>query len=199
MGVLAVFVTVPGHADPGYAACLESGHLRHWPRFPVRVYLVPSSLNTPDRVGQLYAGFDQWVSATGGAVCYQRVPDQAGAQIVVSISSQLALPKDARALGQTVLTFNGTLMTHADLQLVERDDNPAQFQEICAHEFGHALGIDGHSDDPGDMMYPVLSHSLLQAGNPEIDCLYKSGSVTSRDVETLAAANPTLLFPAPKH
>lgn len=145
------------------------------------------------------AGFDQWVTATGGAVCYQLVPEQTGADVVVSISSQLALPKDARALGQTTLTFIGPVMTHAALELVERDDTPVQFQEICAHEFGHALGIDGHSDDPSDMMYPVLSHSLLQVGNPEIDCLYKSGSVTSRDIETLAAANPSLLFFTPKH
>lgn len=201
--VLVLLVVCPAlpaqTASLGYAGCLEKGHLRHWPHFPLRIYFAPGVLNSPDRLKQVEAGFDEWVEATSGVVCYCVVAEEAGADIVVSISSQLVLPKDARSLGQTVLNFDDAVMTRATLQLVPRDDDPAQFQEICAHEFGHALGIDGHSDDPHDMMYPVLSHPLLQAGNPEIDGLYKPGGVTPRDVSTLAAANRTLLFPAKKH
>ena len=186
------------HSAPSYAGCLEKDHLRHWTHFPLRVYFLPGLL-PPERLKQVFAGFDEWVSATGGTVCYQVVSVEDGADISVSVSSQLSLPKDARALGQTVLTFDGPVMTKAVLQLVEREDNPAQFQEICAHEFGHALGIDGHSDDPRDMMYPVLSHSLLQAGNPEIDCFCTPGSVTPRDIGTLAAAYPALHFVCKNH
>ncbi len=185
-------------ASPGYAACLGAGHLRHWPHFPLRVYFAPGLLSK-ERLSQVRAGFDEWGEATGGVVCYRVVPAEAGADVSVAISSQITLPKNARSLGQTVLTFDGAVMTHAVLQLVEREDDPAQFQEICAHEFGHALGIDGHSDDPRDMMYPVLSHPLLQCGNPEIDCLYAPGGVSSRDVATLAAAYPALVFLPNKH
>ena len=186
-------------ASPGYAGCLGKGHLRHWPHFPLRIYFAPGPWASPERRAQARAGFDEWVDATGGAVCYRTCTEEAGADICVSLSNQIALAKDARALGQTVLLFDDAVMTHAVLQLVERDDNPVQFQEICAHEFGHALGIDGHSDDPQDMMFPILSHPLLQCGNPEIDGLYSPNVVTPRDLATLAAAYPGLHFCAKKH
>ncbi len=49
------------------------------------------------------------------------------------------------------------------------------------HEFGHALGIWGHSDDPGDVMYPA------QVAQP--------GEVSARDLNTLLQvhAQPTRL------
>jgi hypothetical protein len=181
---------------PNYAGCHEMNRLRHWTHFPLRVYLAPGRLNTPDRLAQMDTGFGEWVSATGGVICYRKVTTEAGADICIRISSQISLPQDARSLGQTVLNYDGDVMTHADIQLVEREDDPAQFQEICAHEFGHALGIDGHSDDPHDMMFPVLSHSLFQVHNAELEGLIQHGSVTARDVATLAIAYPALVFPS---
>lgn len=147
----------------------------------------------------MYAGFDEWVTATRGVVCYRKVTQEADADICVRISSEIALPKDARALGQTVLNYDGAVMTKADMQLVEREDDPAQFQEICAHEFGHALGIDGHSDDPSDMMFPILAHSLFQVHNPQLDCFCTPGTVTPRDAATLVCAYLLLVSSAKKH
>ncbi len=183
---------------PGYASCLSKGGLHHWTHFPLRVYFAPGLLRSPERLAQVRAGFDEWVNAAGGAVCYQCVSKGEDADIFVSIASRITLPKDARALGQTVLSYEGAVMTRADLELVERDDDPAQFQEICAHEFGHALGLDGHSDDPRDMMFPVLAHSLFQVRSPQLDFFAAPGVVTPRDLATLAAAYPALHFPAPK-
>ena len=179
---------------PSYAHCGEINRLLHWPHFPLHIYFSPGRAASPERRKQVLAGFDEWVQATQGTVCYQIVGSEAAADLTVTISSQINLPKAARALGQTVLIYNGTVLTKAIIQLVERDDDPAQFQEICAHEFGHALGIDGHSDDQDDMMFPVLSHSLFQVGNPELDWLCTPGSVTTRDVNTLQAAYPAFLF-----
>ncbi len=194
--LLALLQILSAQAAPSsYARCHEMTRLRHWTHFPLRVYLAPGPLNTTDRLAQMDAGFGEWVSATGSVICYQKVTTEAGADICIRLSSQITLPKDTRTLGQTVLKYDGDVMTHADIEFVEREDDPAQFQEICAHEFGHALGIDGHSDDPHDMMFPVLSHSLFQIHNSELDCFLQPTSVTTRDAATLACAYPALIFP----
>jgi predicted Zn-dependent protease len=50
--------------------------------------------------------------------------------------------------------------------------NSVDISAIAAHEFGHALGIDGHSADSRDLMHPI--HNM---GAP---C-----RITSRDLNTL--------------
>lgn len=178
----------------GYARCHEINHLLHWRQFPIRVYFSPGFYALTLRRAQALAGFDEWVQATQGVVCYRIVSDKSTAQLTVTSEDQLFLPQEARAVGQTVLTYTGTELTRALIQLVICDDDPARFQEISAHEFGHALGIDGHSEDDRDMMFPVLSHSLFQVTNPELDAFCRPGTVTPRDVETLQAAYPMLNF-----
>lgn len=68
---------------------------------------------------------------------------------------------------------------------------PLDLQATAAHEFGHALGIDGHSDDPADIMYPTLHHTLLVGGLPP-----PTHAITPRDLQTLKACYP--LLPAEK-
>jgi predicted Zn-dependent protease len=65
----------------------------------------------------------------------------------------------------------------------------ADLQSVAAHEFGHALGIDGHSDDPGDLMYPVEIRMIGPDGNPVPAPVH---SVTLRDLNTLALCYPQL-------
>ena len=80
------------------------------------------------------------------------------------------------------------IQNHPDLQLVglhcysadKVGRDAGDIACIAAHEFGHALGLDGHSDRSADLMYPVhrMGSRLL---------------ITARDLRTLATVYPELV------
>ena len=147
----------------------------------------------------MLAGFDEWVRATRGVVCYQVVPTESRADLVVTFTFHSLSAGFSHVGGLTTLTCTGAVLKKAAIEIVEKDDDPAGFQAICAHEFGHALGIDGHSDDPDDMMAAVITYPLVTVQNDEIVLPTPTRIVTPRDVNTLRAAYPDILFPASKH
>jgi len=57
--------------------------------------------------------------------------------------------------GQTIMRFSGSTMTDADMSLGVQDQADADLECLSAHEFGHALGLDGHSPNRVDLMYPI--------------------------------------------
>lgn len=185
--------------NPNYARCHEMRRLLHWEHFPLHLYFTEDPVVTRERRERALAGFNEWVHATKGIVCYQVVTDPAQADITVTITQQVDEPGAAQTIGQTDVSYADTVIMKATVQLVDQNDDAAQFQEISAHEFGHALGIDGHSDDPNDIMFPVLSHSLFQARNFEVEPLVSPNVVTTRDVNTLKTAYPASMFASSKH
>jgi Predicted Zn-dependent protease len=103
-------------------------------------------------------GFDQWAEATGSVVRYREVSNPDGAQIKVSFKP------DTRN-GKTHYTYypsSGRLVS-ATVEIGVRGNNPIDIRSVAAHEFGHAIGIGGHSQNPDDMMYPsFVSNVPLQ-------------------------------------
>ena len=57
--------------------------------------------------------------------------------------------------GATTLHFQDLTMTRADMTVGVQGLSLGDIQCIAAHEFGHALGIDGHSPQQGDLMYAI--------------------------------------------
>lgn len=129
---------------PNYAH--RAAHLFNWAKFPVTVFFVQDSELTAGRKAIALAGFDQWVTATGGKLSYTEVSAGAGANIIVKFDP-------TTANGLTTTYYNGLQATRADMFLGVKNQTDADLQCVAAHEFGHALGIDGHSDDPADLMY----------------------------------------------
>jgi len=165
---------------PTYAAEIT---LDHWPALPVRVYFandltVTPSGGSPTRVNTLIqTGFDRWPAATGGIVGYRIVTDPAQADITVSVTT-IPDPVGLSETGQTsVQTAAGGVLTTATVLIYVWPDItvPELTQGLLAtatHEFGHALGIAGHSSDPSDVMY--VNHA------PARDVL-----LSPRDVNTI--------------
>jgi len=187
-------------APPGstYAHAPGMRALLHWEHFPLRVFFPPGRLASRERRQLALAGFDEWARATRGVVCCQVVSAETQADLSVTFTSHALTSGFSTIGGRTTMTCVGDVLKKVEIEIVEKDDDPAGFQAISAHEFGHALGIDGHSDDPSDMMYPVVTYTLFTIRNDEIILPTPARIVTRRDVNTLHISYPIALFPPEK-
>lgn len=169
-----------GRFAPNYAASLT---LYHWPALPVRVYFANDVVVTPrggspTRVNDLIlTGFNRWPAATGGIVGFTQVTDPGQAQITVSTVT-IPDPVGLAETGKTSVTSaSGNVLTGATIQIyVWPDITVSELTlgqvETASHEFGHALGIGGHSPSSGDVMF--ASH------DPSADV-----ALSARDVNTI--------------
>jgi len=93
-------------AAPDYARA-PAMRLRHWPRFPVRVFLATHGAEEAREAEDAQAGFDAWVRATGGAVRYVVVDAPDKADLTVRFVPSAALPGKAGAVGMTTVYSHG--------------------------------------------------------------------------------------------
>ena len=156
---------------------------------PVRVSFVDDGAATPEREQSVLAGFNTWVQATGGAVHYRLLNDTEKADIVVSFDLEPFVPGHPGAVGHTDLRHSGPEMARADMTLATAGVSPDELRLTAAHEFGHALGINGHSDSPDDMMAPNTTRLVRPDGTP---LPVPPRTVTPRDLNTLWLCYPRL-------
>lgn len=179
---------------PNYAR-VAGVRLLHWAHFPLRVYLAPSGAATDERKKSALAGFDQWVRATDGIVQYHVVSVRSQADLIVSFEARSTVSSDPGAAGSTGVGFSGPVLKKADMQLATEGLTPGDLQSVAAHEFGHALGLNGHSDLPDDLMYPTatryMTFDLVPVPSPP-------RGITPRDLNTLKVCYPALFAPAPR-
>lgn len=177
---------------PSYRDSPEIRRLLHWEHFPLHVCFVPGDLTTPERTDAVRAGFDQWVHATKDFVHYQVVTKPAQAEVVVTFLPSESVPDQDGSCGHTTMTFLTLTLKSAAVSLATLGVTPTDLQATAAHEFGHALGIDGHSDDPDDLMYAVLTRSPDDGDLPA-----PAHAVTARDLNTLQVCYPAFVVPPP--
>ena len=179
----------PAASISNYADAPEIRRLLHWEHFPLHIYFTPGDLATKERTDAAQAGFDRWVHATKNFVHYQVVTKPALAEVTVTFLPHESVPDQGGSCGHTTVTFLTLTLKSANILLATTDVTPANLQATAAHEFGHALGIDGHSDDPADLMYAVLTRSAANDLPPP------ASAVTTRDLNTLKVCYPAFVVP----
>lgn len=135
-----------------------------WMQMPITVYL-PGGIGIdgyrPEFQAILGESFTAWSNATQGRVAIKFVDNPAEAVIKCKWTANpndLQTPQEGghALLGLTqqgVLKQVDVVILTKDLQ---RPGNPLSentLRFICLHEVGHALGIAGHSSQPGDVMF----------------------------------------------
>ena len=147
---------------PNYANLITRDH---WPTLPVKVFFANDVTITPQggvltHVNNvIIAGFNRWPAATGGVINYTIVPTAAEANITVNVAL-IPRPAGNTETGSTNVEAPGHILKSATTEIfLWADITNAELnlgqRTTAAHEFGHMLGIAGHSDDPNDLMYPV--------------------------------------------
>lgn len=137
-----------------------------WSRLPVSVYFARDAEYSASRERAARAGFSLWEQATDGYVCFNVQDYPEHAQIVVRFDPET---ND----GHTTTSFTSQRIVGARITIGVEREGECDVQCTAAHEFGHALGLSGHSRNDQDLMYPA--HIMGRAW-----------SITRRDLNTLA-------------
>ncbi len=169
---------VPNYAAETDPATNQPNRLLHWGSFPIRVHFVANSHLTAERKTLAAAGFNWWAPALDGSMRYQLVDDPGSADIKIRFE-----PKGlATYTGITQYSYAGDgRLVSADITLnLSYLTNAAHIPATAAHEFGHALGIGGHSAERVDLM----------ATSPNVVTLL---SPTLRDANTMKTAYSDML------
>lgn len=143
-----------------------------WKRFPLKVYFLRDQQYASARQVMACHGFDRWVAASEGLFEYVVTEDPREAMIAVRFDRKTDN-------GLTQVGRDKARQLRALITIGVRNGAQSDVEAIAAHEYGHALGIEGHSDSKRDLMYPIH-----WAGS--------HGRVSPRDLNTLAAFYPAL-------
>lgn len=183
-------------ADSYFALATEGKNFYGWnlDAMPLKVYIgdgrgVRGYRKNDDII--LNNSFAEWTRATEGKINFTRVDNVADANIeCIWIDDPKDFPQN-RGLeaGEAVpmLDSDGYIVS-SKLYLLTRERNDKSsvddlvMHTICLHEIGHTLGLLGHSDVAGDVMYFTANGQKVQ--DPHL---------TQRDVNTLAKLYATVL------
>lgn len=125
------------------------GNFYTWANLPIKIFFVVDSFWSSGLQTATLAGFDSWNSTVGGA-SYTIVSSSSSADLVVSFVPPGTI--GTNVLGVTSGTVRGSQLVSATMEILNtRTLN--QITQTAGHEYGHALGMFGHSPSATDIMY----------------------------------------------
>jgi hypothetical protein len=134
----------------------------------------------------MVSALDEWIKTSQGILSWQRVASAEQANIVITWTSVRTERPEGTEAGLTKTTTRMNPITregviakvnmHIVTQLPGRAFSDADIKKTCLHEIGHALGLQGHSPNAGDIMYYAISprqkSALTERDRATINDLY---------------------------
>ena len=159
-----------------YITLFSQGRITRFTEMPIRVYISPILRESPYLPEIRYA-MQTWQTASEDDIRFEETETPQNADIRVSwgYTGLLTDFQDTR-LGSAELTrLKETTQTVGQNQSVSTSSRPftvevilmlegdatigelsqEEMRTVCLHEFGHAIGLWGHSPHPGDISYPT--------------------------------------------
>lgn len=162
-----------------YAEAVGTKYVR-WPSdmMPLRVYLRSGEGKngySPSFAGIVKDSFNVWQQSMDQAVTFQYVTDPAKAKITVEWVDDPGIVKRTGKSGETQLTRTGDTISNAVIHLLigARTVSDNDMRQTSLHEIGHALGVQGHSPNPDDIMF--FSTTMYR----------RSQALSARDIATM--------------
>jgi len=176
-------IMAPPGAPDNYLYLVTPNGKRRWPPFymPLKVYI---------NSGQGYKGFSPiyettlitafltWQNASRGMLRFIPVNDVTQANIEcrwTDSSANLTLAAEAGD-AHVVSDRRTNIIYHVTVTILTcRPDIPSEkltptlIKQVCLHEIGHALGLDGHSDSAQDIMYCATDPNVEYVGLSQRD------------------------------
>lgn len=151
----------------GYALAEDDSVLRRWQDRTVRMLTVHISTdNAPDSeeglARSVHRAFDRWERVGAIPVQFRQVRDSSRAEVHVHWIRSFAMERSGQAevFWDAAGWIRKATLTIATHDPYGRAIDPDIAYTVALHEIGHLLGV-GHSDDPGDLMYPITTVSDL--------------------------------------
>lgn len=140
-------------------AMVSDGRLTRFTKLPITVYVEGLEFQGKKYAADLRYALKEWETWSDGLVKFQLTNLPQGANISVSWVRSLEAPDKEHPLGVSELHRTGQdeFSVQMRIGLQERKSHKAltheQMKTVFLHEFGHAIGLWGHSRNKLDVMY----------------------------------------------
>lgn len=166
---------VPAQGEDYLERITENGRRVRWAlsKMPLKLYIeqAPSGIRNfqPAFTSDVRRGMDVWCAALGHQLSYALVSNKDEADIRVSWTNTIDT-RGHNGDGGTAYTA-GLMLPHirddrleymevkiATFDIHGKPQTSEVIYAVAIHEIGHSLGLLGHSDNPGDIMYAENQH-----------------------------------------
>lgn len=159
-----------------FASAAFGGKYFRWMKMPIRVCIMAGD-GVPGYQSSYYQdlmdSFSQWAVASGSRITFELANNPAQSDITCEWTGDANKVMDHGRLLEGGLTkLNGQPVNATDISITSAHMtiltnrggmplNDADMKKVCLHEVGHALGINGHSNNNNDVMFFSESPTIL--------------------------------------